>query len=579
MDTQTSEQPVHLTEYLQILLKRRWVLITFFVIVVTVVTIGTFRMTPIYRATTQLLIEKEVSNVLFRGGVGIETSQQDYYQTQYKIIKSRSLAKKAIDKLGLQELPRFSNQEDIVGAFLKVVTVEPVRNSRLVNISVELPDPELSAEIVNTLAQTYVQQNLENKLFIAREILELFPGGKLPSSYKQINEISEKTKIDSLPSVINNRLIQELKTEHAKLEAEYADLSRRYKSRHPKIISIKAALKSVKQKIDLETKRIVESIKTELSGQLRGNNIRIVDVAEVPTAPIKPRKRMNILLAIFVGLMGGSGLAFFFEYLDNTIKTQEDIERYIGLPFLGYIPTIKTKDRGKASKDIITHKDPKSTVSEAFRTVRTGLMFSSAVNAVKSILITSTATEEGKTTVATNLAITLAQSGIKVLLVEGDMRRPSLHRVFDIKESSGLSDYLAGTAELESIMQKTPVENLNIIVCGTVPPNPSELLGLPKIKELVNSLNGRFDRVIFDAPPVIPVSDPLILSNVVDGVIFVVHHGKMPREVVKRGIQKIKEIGANILGVALNNIDLEKGGYYYPYYYHYYRYYGDSSKK
>lgn len=286
---------------------------------------------------------------------------------------------------------------------------------------------------------------------------------------------------------------------------------------------------------------------------------------------MRPRTGLNISLALILGLFTGCGLAFFLDYLDNSIKTQEEIEEYIGLPFLGHVPTIKAKGKDKLAKDIFTHTDPKSTVAEAFKSIRTGIVFSSSREPLKSILITSAGPVEGKTTVAINLAITLAHGDSRVLLVDSDMRRSCIHKALGLDDSSGLSNYLAAQTDFDSIVQKTDVENLSAVACGPRPPNPAELLGSPKLEEFIAEAKDRFDRIIFDSPPVMVVTDGLVLAKAVDGVIQVIQFGKTSRDIVERDKQKLQDSRTKIIGAVLNNVDIEREGYYYPYYYHYYR--------
>ena len=595
---QTSKtQPTHLRDYLNIILKRKWTVLTSLITLIAIVMFVSSKMEPIYQATCQLLIEKERPDVVtFKEMIGIDTLDQDYYQTQYKILKSRSLAKDVIQKLGLEQSEEFSqsrpkpiytlfrktifrenlppqslDMEGIIDRFLGAIEVEPVGNTRLVKVKTESRDPGLAAHIANTLAQTYLNQNLEYNLFASRQVLEkLLPRpGKTgaPSNNAELDEL-----IVSLPSVVNHPLIQNLKQQCAELEAHYANLCKRYGPRHPKIISVKSALEKMRQNIDLETKRIVSAVKTELSGNLKSSNIRIIDLAEVPKRPVKPDKRLNLILSLSSGLILGCGLAFFFEYWDDTFKNEEDVEGYLGLAFLGHVPRIKPQGRGKKEeKGIFVHTHPKSVASESFRNIRTGIDFSHSSNPVKTILISSAGPQEGKTLVAVNSAITMAQAGSRVLLVDADMRRPSIHRVLKLKNYLGLSNYLRGESELERIIQETFIENLKCISSGPIPSNPSELLGSTKMREFVEAVGNSFDKIIFDSPPVLSVADSLVLGKVLDGVIQIVRFGKYPRSMIYRGKQRFQEMEIKIIGVVLNDIDIERSGrYYYPYYYHYY---------
>jgi capsular exopolysaccharide synthesis family protein len=597
----------HLRNYLDILLKRKWTVLTSLVSLIVIVMFVSSRIEPVYQASCQLLIEKEKTDtVSFKEMIGIDTLDQDYYQTQYKILKSRSLAKEVIQKLGLEQVEEFSqarqgvylmlrkaifgenippqtlDMERIIDRFLNAIDVEPVTNTRLVKVKAKSHNPILAVHIANTLAQSYLSHNLEYRLFASRQVLEkLLSYGEKAGNHSQNTDLNEL--ILSLPSVVNHPLIQELKQKYAELEVNYANLSQRYGPKHPKIVSVKSALEEMRRNMDLETERIVSAVKTELSGNLKSSNIKIIDLAEVPRKPITPNKKLNLILSLASGLILGCSLAFFFEYWDNTFKTEEDIERYLGLPFLGHIPTIRIRRAGKkVEKNIFLHTHPKSIAAEAFRNVRTGIHYVHSSGPVKTIMVTSAGPEEGKTLVAVNLAISMVQAGSRVLLVDTDMRRPAVHRILKLKNSFGISSYLQGESELGKIVQETFIENLGCVTCGPLPSNPSELLGSNRMEEFVEVVRERFDRVIFDTPPIISVADSLILGKLVDGAVQVVRFSKYPRDMVFRAKQRLQEMEIKIIGVVLNDIDIERSGrYYYPYYYRYYRkgYYQEEGKK
>ncbi len=567
-NNQSWGEEVSFKDYLMVIRKRKWTVFNFFVILVTIVAIGSFKMKPVYEATTRLLIEKEKSNrISFQEIVGVETSQEDYYQTQYKIIKSRRFAREVIKKLHLERIPDFTSdtKKDIVTLFLEHVKVNPIRNSRLVDICVEYGDPQLAAEMANTLADVYIQQNLESSIFIARGILAKLPEEE--RSYEKIEDLTKNTeKLSSLPSVINNPLIQQLKMEYAEVEAKYANFSKRYKKKHPTMIELTSTLERMEKRINQEIKRVVESLKTELSGALRGNNIRIIDKAEIPDIPIKPKAKLNIFLAIIAGLMGGCGLAFLFEYLDDTVKGDRDIEQYLGLVFLGFIPKInnnKGKDKSVRDKDLFVNLHSESIIAELIKSIRSKLIFSLPKDKLKSILVTSTGPQEGKTFTAVNLAAAFAQSGEKTLLVDCDLRRPSVHKIFTLKNGKGVSDYLVGEIKLDKIIKETEIKNLSVIFSGSFAPNPAELLNPQNLEQFIQLLKAKFDRIILDSPPIIPVSDVISLSTVVDGVIQVIQWGKVSRQVIKRAAKTLREVNARILGAILNNIDVEKSEYSY----------------
>ncbi|MDZ7336916.1 MAG: polysaccharide biosynthesis tyrosine autokinase [candidate division KSB1 bacterium] len=335
-----------------------------------------------------------------------------------------------------------------------------------------------------------------------------------------------------------------------------------------------------------------ESRITEV-GQL--GNVIIIDRAQPPVAPIKPKKRVNLMLGAIIGLMLGFGLAFVIEYLDTSVRSIEDVEA-MGLNLMGTIPVIRAEQRNGRAEQVpgarvdpetrqieerlVTHLRPKSPVSESYRTLRTNIQFARSDAPVRALLVTSAGPKEGKSTTVANLAITMAQLNTRTLLVDADLRRPMLHKLFGVPRDVGLTNLLVGKAALDQALIPTPVENLTLMPCGVLPPNPSELLGSQAMQALLNEVKGRFDVVLLDSPPVIAVTDALVLGRLVDGVLLVVSSGSTNREALMRAKDLLDHVQAPVLGVLLNNITASNmyGSYYYYYYYHYY-YYGDGEKK
>jgi len=330
---------------------------------------------------------------------------------------------------------------------------------------------------------------------------------------------------------------------------------------------------------------------TSLATHLKTNNVRILDPARVPTAPISPDVPRAVGVAIVIGLLLAFGIAVLVQSFDNTIKSQEDLERTVGLSFLGLIPSISVdqknlppalatgenpKNGTPASKDIYVWLNPKSSVAECCRSIRTNLLFMTPDRPARTLLITSASPQEGKTTVAVNLAISLAQSGLSVLLVDTDMRRPRLHKAFGIPSSEdGLSKAVVGECDVFSVVRETVVPNLSLLPCGACPPNPAELLHSERFKRIIADLSARYDRVIFDSPPIAAVTDPVILARLTDGTVFVAKAGRTGRDTLAQARRQLTVDGrVNILGCIINDLDMSKQGRYgyYDYYYYYSRY-------
>ncbi|MDO9080167.1 MAG: polysaccharide biosynthesis tyrosine autokinase [Desulfuromonadales bacterium] len=297
------------------------------------------------------------------------------------------------------------------------------------------------------------------------------------------------------------------------------------------------------------------------------SNIKVVDPAITPDNPLKPQKKKNLLLGLLLGLMAGVGAVFFIEYLDDTIKGPEEAQRLIGAPLLAVIPFIDSDEEQQADLQtaMITHLRPKSAIAEAFRTLRTSLHFS-AINREKQILIvTSTFPGEGKSTIAANLAITLSQTGARVLVIDGDLRRPSLHSKFKHSKIPGLSELLAGDVASASVLHDTGIANLSLMTAGTIPPNPAELLGSEKMADLLTALRAQYDHIIIDAPPVLAVTDAPLLTNRCDLVLVVLETERVPVKAAQRMVEMLANVQAPVGGIVINdksNSSMERYGYY-----------------
>jgi capsular exopolysaccharide synthesis family protein len=302
---------------------------------------------------------------------------------------------------------------------------------------------------------------------------------------------------------------------------------------------------------------------TGISGELKTSNIRVVDAAETPRRPATPNTRMNLLLALFGGATLAIGLAFFFEYLDNRIKSPDEVKEHLGLPFLGMVPALF----GKAIENPLINNGVPHNFSESFRAVRTNLLFSSAEEGARSVVVTSTGPGEGKTVVAANLAVALAQAGQRVLLVDADMRKPRVHTVFEKPQEPGLSNVLVGNAKSSESVHKTMVTGLWVMPAGLHPPNPAELLGSKRFKDFMSSLAEHFDWVIVDTPPVMAVTDSSVVGHVVNGVLFVVGAEMTSRYAAQRALEQLEHARAKFVGAVLNRVDLQHNGYYYSQYY------------
>ena len=463
---------------------------------------------------------------------------------------------------------------------------------------------------------------------------------------------------DAISAVRGSTVIQDILKHQSDLSAQYADALNQYGPKFPKVVRLEAQIKDLDQLVSNEKRNIGNQIEAEYRGSrqremllqqaldqqkaeasamadkmvqynilkreaeankqlydgllqklkeagisagLRSSNIRVVDPALIPTAPSRPQKSRNIMLAVLVGLVGGIGLALVREYMDNTMKNPDDIETLGRLPSLAVVPAFVNGNgngQGRISKllrgpiangrqahaGLVSHLNPQSQMSEAFRALRTSLLLSQADRPPQVILMTSALPHEGKTTAAVNLAVTLAQLGDKTLLIDADLRKPGVSTALMMTDGkhAGLSSYLAGVSTLDLVTIPYPsVNNLSVIPTGPIPPNPADLLSSHRLNDLVAELRKEFKFIVIDSPPIMAATDAVILSVVVDGVLLVVRSGETPKEAFLRTRDLLMSVKCHMLGVVLNAVDSSSHDYYYSYRYYPYAYegYGRNDRK
>lgn len=354
-------------------------------------------------------------------------------------------------------------------------------------------------------------------------------------------------------------LLSEARAEAFEVEKKKLELDR-----------LKGESENTKRQYDSVFKRLKD---IELSGLLRTSNVRVLDAARPSLAPIRPNVPQGILMGLVAGLVLGIGLALLLDFLDTSVMTQHDIEDRLGLTFLGFVPSIDETAPG--SKDLHIHREPKSLIAECTRSIRTNLLFMSPDKPFRRMLVTSSGPQEGKSTTVINLAIAMAQSGSKVLIVDTDMRRPRLHKAFGVPNDVGVSSLVVGEGRIEDAIKTTDVPGVYVLPCGPVPPNPAELQHTRAFSELLEELSRRFDKVILDSPPVGAVADAVVLATQVDGVVVVLKAGLTNADVALRTVRTLRDVKANIYGGILNDVNLKHskyGDYYYGYAYKYYGY-------
>lgn len=494
------------------------------------------------------------------------------------------------ETLTTDKLSRLHDQETRAETerILKQSAYEVVKAGRLSELPVAFSDPKISA------LQTKLD-DLQGTL----DKLGLKYGQEHPQVLTTKQEIATtRAQLDASRKALENKLKSEFELAARDEESLKAALNRA-KGEAVQQNQNNIQLSILKTEVDTAKSMYTDFLnktnqaKVEVAQQ--HNNMRLIQPARIGTL-VGPNRFRTIMIGFFLSLLGGIGLAYFLEYLDNTIKTVEDVGRYAQLPALGVIPAIagagalRLKSHGRGRKlsagqqmngstqlarasDPMTVFDSRSSAAEAYRVVRTSMLLSAAGSPPKTILVTSGQPGEGKTTTVVNTAISLAQLGASVLIIDCDLRRPATHKIFGIETNGdGLSSYLARNIEVDGLIHKLQIPNLSLLPCGPIPPNPAELISSSRMKDLLKTLGERYDHILIDSPPLINVTDPVILSSMVDGVILVVHGGKSPRAIVQRARQELLGVGAKIFGVVLNNVDLHREGYD-AYYYYYNRYY------
>lgn len=564
-------QEIDISEIIAIVLKRIWLIIGMVLLGVLAAVLVNIFMRPVYEASTLLMINKEEAGKLDVSHLGSFTSEEDYYRTQYQLLESRSLLESVYEQLDLGQYEEFANPGGI-GKLHKALKIVPITRSRLVNVKVRAYDPQLAAEISNTLTRTFVEENINNRISMGKDVILALERKEKSSSDQEL--------LNSMPQVVNSDFIKSLKQQAANLELQRAQLSAKYTDQHPETVSLEKQLKTIREQINTETRRLVQSIKIELSGQFSGNNIRIIDPAIVPQNPVFPRKLLNIAIGILGGGVLGLLLVFALEFLDQSVKSSEEMNQKLDIPFLGVVTFERMKKKDCEYATML--KQGNVLKAENVRNIRTMLDFAQADSPHAPFLITSAVQGEGKSNFSTNLAISFAQAGKKVLLIDGDLRRSRLHQIFKLSLEKGLSNIWNATgkqADYESNVQTVQeIPNLSIMTSGTRPPNPAELLSTPKLADFVNWAAKTYDQVIVDCPASLPVADTLLWGKYIPRAIYVIKYGKTNAKASKSCVDKLKTAGVKILGGVITGYQAEGLTYGKYGYYKSYHYYSDEKK-
>jgi len=689
---------IDLLGYWRILTKRKWLVLGVLATVAAISLLLTLMATPIYRATTVLQIDRDEQQVVQVGGTGAARGwDPEFQQTQYELLRSRSLAERVAEDLGLDaaalaqlykpswfdrlknllrpapkaRAPAASSDTNptlraATGVVQGGLTVEPVRNSRLVRINFDSTVPAFSARVSNALAEGFIASGLERRFgassYAKRYLEEQLKNlkSRLEDSERQLVAFAQKenlvatsegqslagqnlTELSStlaaaqeqriraqarwdqarnargaaLPAeMLGNSIIRTLQQQRAELQGQYQQKLQVFQPNYPVMQQLKGQLDDVEKQISGELDNIRSSVKAEydaataqenllmtqlgslrtqaldvegrsinynilkrevetnrqlydgllqrykevgVAGDVRSNNVSIIDRAEVPRSRFKPSRSRNLAIGLLLGLTLGVLLAFFIEHQDDTLKSPEDIEQHLKLAVLGIVPLLSKQTPTEALKDL------RSAFSESYRSVRTALQFSTDHGVPKVLLITSAGPGEGKSTTAITLASNFAQLGKRVLLIEADLRNPSLHKTMGIRPEIGLSNLLAGAALVPDAIQPTDDERLKVIFAGPLPPNPAELLSGSKLIALLTIAVQHYDQIIIDGPPIMGIADAPILANAAAGTLMVVHSGKTRIATAQSAVKRLHGARAHIVGTLLAKHDAKTAGYGYNY--------------
>jgi succinoglycan biosynthesis transport protein ExoP len=500
-----------LRQYLEALSRRKWI-----IVIVIVATVGgalalSLRSDKVYSASSEILLSDPGQGGIFNANPAVQGDPARQVDTQIQLIKSRPIAEAANRQLGAR------------ARLVRTVHVGGVAQTDIVKISVESTVPAVARDAADVYADVYVRtrrtQAVDSLLAAANEVQT-----KLTQAKSQLDDLEVRLSQSLAASKPDQGAIDNLRTQRDAVVSQYTTFKQQYDQ-----VQVDAAL-------------------------ARGG-AQLVAKADLPTVPVKPTPLRSAVLAFALGLMLGTGLAFVVEHLDDTIKSTDNLERYRkGLSYLGAIPAIGT-GRKRDSARVIALDEPSSAAAEAYRALRTSVQIVGLRQPVQTLLVTSPASAEGKTTTLVNLGVTLARQGKRVALVDLDLRRPRIAEYLGLRNDVGFMSVLLGEAPLSEALQEIPVRpggTLHVLGSGPLPPNPSEVLGTQRVTELLRSLQANVDFVLVDSPPLLPVTDSLVLSRRVDGVIVVAWPGRTRRNQLSRALQMLGEADAPVVGLVMN---------------------------
>ena len=599
-----SQDEPHLLDYLGFV-RRRWrVVFGVFVGFVVVAATLAFRVDPVYQAMTRILVGATPHRgVLSDRGSAIEgyLLEQRSFETQLEIMRSQPVIERAGVVLGRIDDASTVERRDALVASLRARTqVERVRDTRIVLLRVTHPDPSIARDMANAMAESYIDYSHEQRSAAQRRSVAWLTSEtesvreSLRRSEERLIDYIQQEKLDFAAAGADGAVRSDpaqaaLRERIAHAEVELRQLRRRYRSLHPKVQELEAQLVSLRAGLHAEQaqrtadhhkwiqyrilKRDVEldqelyqvllkKLKeADLEEEGSGGNIRILEPAKLPRLAVGPAATRALAIAAVLGLGFGLALAYAIEVFDRTAGTPEDVQRALGLPTLGVLREFESAGERRLVAEVSS-----GPIGESFRSLRTNLRFSHVDRPRRVVLVTSTGPEEGKSTVLANLGVSLAQSGRRTLVVDTDLRRPSLYRFFGMGEGAGLADVLAGDAPIEDAVRSSRIEHLDVLPAGTRPPNPAELIESRRLQDLIGGLREEYEYVLLDSPPAGGLVDSSLLCGLVDGVLFVVERGRFDLKVVRTALRQLERAGGRLYGVVLNKAPVDERSMLYGYY-------------
>jgi len=581
------EKPVDYKRYVFLIKKNFYVIFTFMIITATLAAVYAYKIPNVFQTAAQLLVEFSQNSFEENKGPtwGANDYTMEFYKTQQQIMIGRPILTDVVKVLQLKNFFEVGTDEEAAALLSKMVVSSQVPRSRIFYITVKSSDPKVAANVANEIARSYIRKSFQDSLFYNQEILNWLEQAEKSEAKKvmiedpfgKVKEVTYDELIDSLPAVQTDETLRELKAKEAEMISEIESLGLQYRDKHPVMIKAKANLKFIQDSLRSEVQRIIKSLKTKARGKFKATPGRLLEEAPVPQGAVPVNRTKIILMAVLVQLFLTCLVIFLIDHLDDTIHSMEDLQRKgILLPFLGPVPMLKGRHKSREAVMIYANTTEKSELVEAFRYLRVAINFSATPESLKVLCLTSCLPHEGKSFVSQNIAISLANDGNRTLLVDADLRRPTAQQAFRLDNSTGLSNYLTGNMEMETVVKETFVENLFVIPSGPVSPNPAEILGSERMIKLLEQGRQKYDRLIVDCPPLTGIGDGFVVGSLVGHTILVISASKTPADLIRHTQSHLDKAGIKVLGMILNNVDIDKerhGGYTKYYYHTYNRYY------